>query len=170
VAGGSSWPLVWCFEPRGPIITSGCPDVCYSHKADMAIGWQSPLLGVKRTSLRGAAMSAFDPKRTLTSRKLRNGIYGKSGWPYSGFMLAVRITSAHFSVLSAINLPKSVGEPVSAVPPRSAIRAFILGSATAALISLLSVSMILAGVFLGAPMPDQALASYPGRNSPTVGR
>ena len=41
---------------------------------------------------------------------------------YSGLMLAARITSAHFSISSAINLPKSVGEPVSTVPPRSAIR------------------------------------------------
>ena len=41
------------------------------------------------------------------------------------------------------------------VPPRSAIRAFILGSARPALISLFSFSMISAGVFLGAPTPNQ---------------
>jgi hypothetical protein len=96
--------------------------------------------------------------------------FGRDRAGQSALMLAVRITLAHFSISSAINLPKSVGEPVSTVPPRSAIRAFIVGSARAALISLLSVSMILAGVFLGAPTPDQALASYPGRNSLTVGR
>ena len=38
-------------------------------------------------------------------------------------------------------------------PPRSASRAFILGSARAALISLLSLSTISAGVFFGAPTP-----------------
>src|SRR6516225_9967094 len=131
-------------------------------------------------------MSAFGTKRTCQSRSAMSAFGGKADisrtfqsghWPrqsrvtggteyltahYSGLMLAARITSAHFSISSAINLPKSVGEPASTVPPRSAIRAFILGSARAALISLLSVSMILAGVLLGAPMPDQAPASYPG--------
>jgi hypothetical protein len=32
---------------------------------------QCPLLGVKRTSVGDAAMSAFDPKRTLATRSLR---------------------------------------------------------------------------------------------------
>jgi hypothetical protein len=56
------------------------------------------------------------------------------------------------------------------VLPRSANRAFIAGLASAALISLLSVPMISAGVFLGAPMPIQKLASNPGRKSAKVGR
>ena len=43
--------------------------------------------------------------------------------------------------------------------PKSASRAFILGSARAALISLLSLSMISVGVLLGAPIPYQPLAS-----------
>ena len=47
------------------------------------------------------------------------------------------------------------------MPPRSASRAFILGSARAALISLLSLSMISAGVFLGAPTPYQVLPQSP---------
>ena len=72
---------------------------------------------------------------------------------HSGLMLAARITLAHFSVSSAMSLPKSAGEPASTVPPRSASRALILGSARPALISLLSLSMISAGVFLGAPTP-----------------
>jgi hypothetical protein len=55
----------------------------------------------------------------------------------SGLICAVRITSRHFSVSSAISLPKSAGEPGSAVAPRSAIRALILGSASPAFISLL---------------------------------
>jgi hypothetical protein len=37
-------------------------------------------------------------------------------------MLAARITLAHFSVSSAINLPKSADEPAIAVLPRSASR------------------------------------------------
>jgi hypothetical protein len=43
-------------------------------------------------------------------------------------------TLAHFSVSSTISLPKSAGEPTSGVPPRSASRASILGSARPALI------------------------------------
>ena len=39
-----------------------------------------------------------------------------------------------------MNFPKSEGEPTSAVPPNSANRALILGSARAVLISLLSLS------------------------------
>jgi hypothetical protein len=58
-----------------------------------------------------------------------------------------------------MSLPKSAGEPDNAVPPTSASRAFILGSARLALISLLSFSTISAGVAFGAPTPNQALAS-----------
>src|SRR6516165_512918 len=123
---------------------------------------QCPLLGVKRTFNRSPAMSAYDPKRTLASPKSRNGRYGISDHGclgYSGLMLAARITLPHFSVSSAISLPKSAGEPGSSVAPRSASRALILGSARAALTSLLSFSMMSVGVFLGAPMPNHALTS-----------
>jgi hypothetical protein len=49
-------------------------------------------------------------------------------------------TLVHFSVSSAIGLPKSVGEPVSTGEPNSANRASSLGSANPALISLLCLS------------------------------
>src|SRR5262245_54327265 len=62
-------------------------------------------------------------------------------------------TLAHFSVSSAISLPTSAGDPGSATPPRSARRAFILGSARAVSTSLLSLSTISAGVFVGTPRP-----------------
>jgi Thiamine pyrophosphate enzyme, N-terminal TPP binding domain len=39
-------------------------------------------------------------------------------------------TFAHFSVSSAMNLPKSAGELANAVEPKSAMRAFIFGSAS----------------------------------------
>src|SRR5262249_17040778 len=87
----------------------------------------------------------------------------------SALMPANLITLAHFSVSSAMNLPKSAGEPASTVPPRSASRALILGSARAALIPLLSSSTISFGVAFGAPTPNQKLPSYPGTNSLTVG-
>src|SRR5262249_29146459 len=77
------------------------------------------------------------------------------------------ITLAHFSVSSAMNLAKSEEEPGNTAAPRTANRAFNLGSTRPALISLLSLSRISAGVFLGAPMPCSALASYPSTNSRT---
>ena len=74
-------------------------------------------------------------------------------------MPANLITLPHFSVSSAISLPKSAGEPGRTVPPRSESRDFILGSARAVLISLLTMSRISAGVPLGAPRLFQPLAS-----------
>src|SRR5438874_343687 len=74
---------------------------------------------------------------------------------YSALMLAARITLPHFSVSSAMSLPKSAGEPGRAVPLKSAIRALILGSTRAALISLLRLSMISLDVFFGTAMPVQ---------------
>ena len=76
-----------------------------------------------------------------------------------GLMPANLTTLAHFSVSSAMNLPKSAGDPTNTVAPSSANRAFSLGSVRPALISALSFSMILVGVFRGAPIPTQALAS-----------
>src|SRR5262245_44194586 len=78
---------------------------------------------------------------------------------HCGLMLAARITFAHFSLSSTTSFPKSAGEPRTTVPPRSASRASTLGSASAALISLLSLSTISAGVFLGAKRPNHPLAS-----------
>src|SRR5215510_1936253 len=84
---------------------------------------------------------------------------GRLSPPQSALTPANFTTFPHFSVSSTMSLPKSAGEPVSAVPPRSASLALILGSARAALISLLSLSMISAGVAFGAPTPYQLLAS-----------
>src|SRR5262249_955965 len=91
----------------------------------------------------------------------QNGIYGISGElpDHSGLMPADLITLPHFSVSSAISLPNWAGDPGSGVPPRSARRAFILGSSRAALPSLLSWSTISAGVAFGTPRPNQMLAS-----------
>src|SRR5260370_28303805 len=76
-------------------------------------------------------------------------------------------TLAHFSVSSATSLPKSAGEPASGVPPKSASRALIFGSASPALISLLSLSTISAGAFFGAPPPLPALCLLPSPQPPT---
>jgi hypothetical protein len=84
----------------------------------------------------------------------------KTGSALVEHLMPVKLTTLpHFSVSSAISLPKSAGEPASTVPPRSASRVFMLGSARPALISLFSFSTISAGVALGAPTPYQVLAS-----------
>src|SRR5215475_4584401 len=88
---------------------------------------------------------------------------------HCALMLAARTTLPHFSVSSAMSLPKSAGEPAIAMPPSPTKRAFIVASARPALTSLFNFSTISAGVFLGAPMPYQELASKPGKNSATVG-
>src|SRR5262249_20269705 len=61
---------------------------------------------------------------------------------HSAFTPENLTTLAHFAVSSAMSLPKSAGESASTSPPRSASRAFIVGSARPALISLLSFSTI----------------------------
>src|SRR5713101_900025 len=76
---------------------------------------------------------------------------------------------SHFAVSDPITLPKSAGVPPIGMPPRSASRTFILGSASASLTDLLILSTILAGVPFGAPMPNHALASYPLTVSATTG-
>jgi exodeoxyribonuclease V alpha subunit len=83
----------------------------------------------------------------------------RSNWSRYSLMFAARITLPHIPVSSDMNLPNSAGELGHGVPPRSASRALILGSARAELISLLRPSMISAGVFLGTPTPTHALAS-----------
>src|SRR6266478_1140696 len=92
----------------------------------------------------------------------RSGLVQRDLWnvgDQSGLMFAARTTLPHFSVSSAINLPKSAGESTSTSPPTSASRPLSLGSARPALISLLSFSTISAGVAFGAPTPNQPLAS-----------
>src|SRR5262249_49582920 len=93
----------------------------------------------------------------FAERALRN--IGRGLPDQSALTPANFTTLPNFSISSAMNLPKSAGEPGSAVAPHSASRAFILGSARAALISVLSLSTISAGVLRGAPMPVQKLNS-----------
>src|SRR6516225_7037235 len=97
------------------------------------------------------------PRQRLSS----TGGYGIStaDRPQSALMLRARMTLPHFSVSSAISLPNSADESASTSPPRSANCALILGSARPALISLLSLSTMSAGVAFGAPTPSQKLAS-----------
>ena len=77
------------------------------------------------------------------------GVYGAAAVNAGRIARSIRVKDA---ILAA-------GEPASALPPDSAIRALILGSARAALVARLSLSMISRGVPLGAPRPNQTLAS-----------
>src|SRR5215468_6118013 len=102
-----------------------------------------------------AWLEEYDPAFS-NARDSRNGIYGS--WaertsPQSALMFAARITLAHFSVSSVMSVLKSADEPPRIIPPRSASCVFSLGSARPALISLLSLSTIPAGVLAGAPKP-----------------
>src|SRR5262249_8504635 len=107
-----------------------------------------------RTLNRHRRMPEFDPKLTLAIAR-----YGTYPGTQSGLTPADLTTFAHFSVSSSMSLPKSAGELASAVAPKSESFVLILGSTSAALISLLSLSMISTGVFLGAPTPRILLAS-----------
>src|SRR5262249_11886276 len=90
---------------------------------------------------------------------LPNGIYGMSVVGHSGLMPANFTTLAHFSISSAMNLPKPAGQIAKAAEAKFANRASMVGSARTALISLLSFSTISGGVFFGAPIPSHVLAS-----------
>src|SRR5262249_41247905 len=85
------------------------------------------------------------------------GTLGSSG--SLGFVPPDLTTLPHFSISSVMSLPKAAGEPGITVPPKSASRALSLESAKPTLISMLSLSTISLGVFLGAATPYQALAS-----------
>src|SRR5215217_5368985 len=86
-----------------------------------------------------------------------------------GLMSAARITFAHFSVSDARKWPNSAGVIGIGTPPRSRMRALILGSASAAVTPLLSLSTTSRGVAAGAPRPANALVSKPTRTSLIVG-
>src|ERR1700746_2432915 len=93
----------------------------------------------------GAGARRRSPGIRLTGR------YGTPASAYSGLIPANFTTLPHFSVSSAIIFPKSAGDIGAGTPPSSLKRAFILGSASPALISLFSLSTISADVLFGAP-------------------
>jgi hypothetical protein len=97
-------------------------------------------------------------QRLHNRRRKHTEIWRGVGSPYSGLMLAARITWPHFSVSFAKNVPNSAGELANGVLPRSASRPLIVGSVRAALISRLSLSTISAGVLLGPPTPVKEIA------------
>ena len=69
------------------------------------------------------------------------------GLHQSGLMLDSRITFSHFLVSSNMNFPKSEDVINIGSAPKPISRALLVGSASTALISLLSLSTTSAGVF-----------------------
>ena len=119
-----------------------------------------PVLGAKLTSRVLGATAAHDPNRTVRLNS-QIGIYGISR---DRKLLRLDVGSSDdFRSTSRLprlmSLPNSTGVIGIPMPPSLASRALTLGSARPALISLLSFSTISAGVFLGAPTPNQLLAS-----------
>jgi hypothetical protein len=102
----------------------------------------------------------FDPqgrRDVFAERALRNI---RRTTRYSGLMLAVRMTLAHFLVSLTRNFPNSAGElGGSTNPPRSRRRALMAAWEMAKVISLLSKSTTAKGVFFGAPNPSHEVAS-----------
>src|SRR6516162_8259286 len=128
-------------------------DVRFTPKADKVVGAsRCPLCAKSRHMQRSKRAPLFG--RHSRNETLWNVLLHQSALAPENL-----ITLAHFSVSVTTNLAKSEGEPGNTAAPRSANRAFNLGSTRPALISLLSLLTMSAGVFLGAPMPCSALAS-----------
>src|SRR5580700_3657203 len=102
-------------------------------------------------------------QRQGVPRRAARGVSGTAGNRrirfYSGLRSANLTTLPHFAISAAMKLPKSAGEPVITMAPKSASLPLSAGSASTALVSRLSLSMISAGVPVGAPMPAQDTAS-----------
>src|SRR5262249_3091930 len=133
------------------------PLTAAARSGQRKLGWDEEMVAV-RSNKEMVKNSSLDTNRPIqVQRDVMEDLPGLRD--QSALTPANFTTLADFSVSSAMNFPKSAGEPGRAVAPNSASRAFILGSARAALISLLSLSTISTGVFFGAPTPVQKLDS-----------
>ena len=87
--------------------------------------------GVSGIGSMGGAPQGIDAQRPLVRLGRVDGFAERNvGWTPSGllgFDVRCRITLAHFSVSSAMSLPKSPGDPGSTHAPSSASRALMLG-------------------------------------------
>jgi hypothetical protein len=120
------------------------------RKGDLWRDFTSWLLAVRRRAV-------CSPFATVMVRRLRQGAGSSVGCGRS-FRCGRSLGRHNWYGWSA-------GEPASTVPPSSTSRALSFGSSRPALTSLLSLSMISTGVFLGAPRPNTAL----GQNHPPSG-
>jgi len=112
----------------------------------------------------GAAAPPAEGRPPFFARSPRGSRNGRlwnffAGIFHCGLMPTAFTTGPHFSVSAATNLPKSVGVMGIGAWPNFANSAFKLASARPALISLFSLSIISAGVSLGAPIPSHVVAA-----------
>src|SRR5262245_2556016 len=114
-------------------------------------------IGNVADELNSTRMTICDIGALFAYRALRN--IWRDRADHSGLMPAARITLPHLSVSSAMSLPKSTGDIGIGSAPSCVSRSLILGSASPALTSLLSLPMISGDVFFGAPTPHQLLTS-----------
>src|ERR1035437_4566575 len=89
--------------------------------------------------------------------------------PHFTLISLVWITFPYLSVSAAMKRLKTAGDAEIVVAPNSARRNLIFGSARPALTSVFSLSTMSAGVFRGAPIPNQEPASYPATKSLMAG-
>src|SRR5215467_12239513 len=125
--------------------------VRYASRATTTTPTTPAFAALRRATLptRGRVKTEFAARADATHLNTPHSpehAYSSATWPSL-------MTLAHFSVSAATSLPKSAGVPGVSMPPRSAKRALMLGSASAALISLLSLSTISGGVPFGTPIP-----------------
>src|SRR5262249_4317228 len=171
----------WLRADRGPRCgTSSCRYRCRLQQPQYRVSetWRAPCLGAPDQLIAGGAGARPDHsiRRHIASRTLapdcvggcarddpatrrgdgerRNGVA-----PQSILIPANLTTSPHLTASLVMCLRKSAGELAKTVAPKSTIRFRIVGSARAALISLLSRSTISTRVFAGAPRPTQPFTS-----------
>ena len=156
-------------SPNRDTLTRGFSHFVTSMTAPVASGWSGCRVGLAPTGKRRLSTAHTQSGRGVTSSISNAHDAWSRSRGYSGLAPENLTTLAHLSVSSAMNFPKSAGEPGNTVVPRSASRAFILGSASAALISLLSLSTISAGV-LFAQTDGEPLACLVARHEFAHGR
>ena len=106
---------------------------------DMSVHWggadSPPMMLLGPFMTRSGSHRVAGIRRTGVTEYL-----GRGRADHSALMLAARITLPHFSVSSAMSLPKSAGEPASTVPPKSANPRLHFGIGKAGIDLLLSLS------------------------------
>jgi hypothetical protein len=126
--------------------------------------WSSLNSGVPRPAVISSALRIPLPTKLAA-------IPRTSSSAYCALIFAARMTFPHFSVSSAMNFPNSAGVIGIGEEARSARRVLKFGSARAASISRLSLSMIAGAVFLGAPRPcHQSCCCRSGSSPQCAGR
>ena len=128
--------------------------MCQGETVPDVAGSRTRTISLANPTLRSVRREKFPASENSPNERLGNVRLHQSALAPENFT-----TMPHFSISCPTSFPKPADEPGITVLAKSAKRAFILGSARPALISLLSLPTISLGVFFGAAMPYQAVAS-----------